>query len=236
MKRLPQQLLSVFLILCVPLGCKLPESDIQPILSDDISSTPPAFEEENYPTDALREYMIGTVHHVIDGDTLDLDVRGKRFKIRFKGASAPECHKDTITVAGVPRYRCVEDDEYYGQASYEELLDILGDGPLRVHCERVGPGERCEQDHYDRWLANLVREDGVDVGEELLRRGAGFTSTSFASQTRKAYCLAEYEARKEQRGMWEGQTVEETIQRMNASTQRWYREHDRRCDQAIGAL
>lgn len=229
-------LLPMLLFLGMTSACKLPESDVQPHTQDELTRKTPAFENENYPTDALRELMIGTVHHVIDGDTLDLNVRGKNFKIRFKGASAPECHKDTTTVAGIPRYRCVEDDEYYGQASYEELLDILGDGPLRVHCESVGPGERCEQDHYDRWLANLVREDGVDVGEELLRRGAGFTSTSFPSQTRKNYCLAEYEARNQQRGMWKGQTVEETIQRMSPSTQRWYRDHDRRCDQAIGAL
>lgn len=230
-------ILSALFVFSAALGCKVPDIDPTNISEE---PTPfidtPAFEEENYPTDALREHMIGRVHHVVDGDTLDLEVRGERFRIRFKGASAPECHKDSIIVGGVPRYRCVEDDEFYGLASYEELLDILGEGWLRVECESVGPGERCEQDHYNRWLANLVREDGVDVGEELLRRGAGFTSTSFRSQTRKAYCLAEYEARNNQRGMWKGQSVAETLLRMNVGTQRWYQDHDRRCDEAIGAL
>lgn len=231
-------LYTVCIVSTCAVACKLPDIDRAEQDEMDPSEDSPnfAFEEENYPTDALREHMIGHVHHVVDGDTLDLEVRGKRFKIRFKGSSAPECHKDTTIVDNVPRYRCVEDDEYYGLASYEELLDIIGDSRLRVECESVGPGERCEQDHYDRWLANLVREDGVDIGEELLRRGAGFTSTSFPSQTRKAYCLAEYEAREKQRGMWKGQTVDETIQRMNGSTQHWYRDHDRRCDEAIGAL
>lgn len=193
-------------------------------------------EQKTYPTDALREYMVGHVYHVVDGDTLDLEVRDARFKIRFKGASAPECLKDPTMVDGVSRQRCTRDDEYYGLQSYKELVDIIGDKPLQVHCEAVGPGDVCEQDHYGRWLANLVREDGVDIGEELLRRGAGFTSTSFESQTRPAYCKAEYEARQKHRGMWENQSVEETILQMNDSTQRWYRTHDQRCDKALDTL
>lgn len=231
-------LVLVLVMLSWATACKLPETERLDRGSDEGSepSGYEPFEEENYPTDALREHMIGRIHHVVDGDTVDLEVRGTRFKIRFKGASAPECHKDTIMVGGVPRYRCVEDDEYYGLASYEELLDILGDGRLRVECESVGAGQPCEQDHYGRWLANLVREDGVDVGEELLRRGAGFTSTSFRSQTRKAYCLAEYEARRRGHGMWKDKTVQETIDLMNGSTQRWYQHHDQRCDEAISAL
>lgn len=230
--------IPILLVLTFVGACKLPEFDLSQQGTDESSERTfyEPFDAENYPTDALREHMVGHVHHIIDGDTLDLEVRGKRFKIRFKGASAPECNKDTTVVDGVPRYRCVSDDEYYGLASYEELVDIIGNRRLRVECESVGAGERCEQDHYDRWLANLVREDGVDIGEELLRRGAGFTSTSFRSQTRKAYCLAEYEARRLGRGMWAGQSVEETIQRMNGSTRHWYRDHDRRCDEAISAL
>lgn len=192
--------------------------------------------EPRFPTDALREGHVGTVHHIIDGDTLDLRVGDEIFKIRFKGASAPECHKDSISVAGVPRYRCVEDDEFYGLASYEELVAIIDGQPLRVECESVGEGQPCESDTYNRWLANLVVVGGVDVGEELLRRGAGFTSTAFRSQTRKRYCLAEYEARREGRGMWEGKSVPETIAQMNEGTQRWYRAHDARCDAAIRDL
>lgn len=227
---------SVMCVLCVTTACTLPETQETGVDEPTEQSAQTLFEEENYPTDALREHMIGRAYHIVDGDTLDLEVRGQRFKIRYKGASAPECHKDTVMVRGAPRYRCVEDDEFYGLASYEELVDIIGDSRLRVECEGVGPGERCEQDNYNRWLAQLVREDGVDIGEELLRRGGGFTSTSFASKTRKDYCLAEYDARKNGRGMWKGKTVAETIQRMNGSTKHWYREHDRRCDEAISAL
>lgn len=192
--------------------------------------------EPEFPTDALREGHVGRVHHVVDGDTLELQIGENRFKIRFKGSSAPECLKDTVRVDGVQRYKCYEDDEFYGLASYVELLDIIDGRPLSVECESVGPGEICEKDIYDRWLANLVVVGGPDIGEELLRRGGGFTSTGFKSQTRKKYCLAEYEARREGRGMWEGKSVEQTIALMNDSTQRWYRAHDARCDAAIREL
>lgn len=198
--------------------------------------SPPLTDPVAYPTDALREGHIVEIHHIVDGDTLDVRVGDAVFKVRFKGASAPECHKAPTRVNGVSRLRCSEDDEYYGLASYEELVAILEGQTLRVECEGVGLGKPCERDTYDRWLVNLVIVGGPDVGEELLRRGAGFTSTSFRSQTRKKYCLAEYEARREGRGMWAGKTVEETLAGMNDGTQRWYRAHDARCDAAIREL
>lgn len=189
-----------------------------------------------FPTDALRGGHIGRVHHVVDGDTLDLRVGDRTFKIRFKGASAPECHKDQTPAGGVLRYKCNADDEFYGLASYHELLRIIDDRPLRVECEQRESGAACEVDAYDRWLVNLVVVQGPDVGEELLRRGAGWTSTSFQSNNRGRYCLAEYEAREQQRGMWAGRSVEQTIALMNEGTQRWYRAHDARCDAAIRDL
>lgn len=193
--------------------------------------TAPAF-----PTDALREGHVGRVHHVVDGDTLDLRVGEHTFKIRFKGASAPECHKDDALVGGVSRLKCNADDEFYGLASYQELLRIIDDKPLIVECEQSEQGGACEADVHGRWLANLVVVQGPDVGEELLRRGAGWTSTSFRSNNRARYCLAEYEAREQQRGMWAGRSVEETLALMNEGTQRWYRSHDARCDTAIRDL
>ncbi len=241
--------LTTFVGLLILTACTTPTDEhTHQLANDDVidganpeAATPatgfPSYEEQkSYPTDALREHMVGRVYHIVDGDTLDLEVRGKRFKIRFKGASAPECFKDPITVDGVPRQRCTSDDEYYGLQSYRELVDIVGDREVQVRCERVGAGQPCEQDHYGRWLANLVREDGIDIGEELLRRGAGFTSTAFESDTRKNYCKAEYEARSEGRGMWKDKTVQETIQLMSDGTQRWYRAHDRRCDIALDTL
>lgn len=192
--------------------------------------------QPEFPVDALREGHWAEVHHVVDGDTLDLRVGEKLFKIRFKGASAPECHKDQERVGGVLRYKCNEDDEYYGLASYQELLQIIGKTPVRVACEQEQAGTACEQDAYGRWLANIVTLPGTDVGEELLRRGAGFTSTAFPSKMRKNYCLAEYQARDQGRGMWEGKSVEETLLQMSEQTQRWYRAHDARCDAAIREL
>lgn len=204
------------------------------------ATTLPAFDDavslaQSYPNDLLREGHTGTVPHVVDGDTIDIDVRGTVFKVRFKGASAPECQKDALYVGSVPRQRCVADDEFYGLESYNELLRILGDHPVIVQCD-ASPGEACETDPYGRSLANVILPDGTDVGEEILRRGAGFTSTSFASSTRARFCAAEYGARKNQRGMWEGRSVADVLALMNDSTKRWYKAHDARCDAALQEL
>lgn len=208
--------------------------------SNDADTPQLAFERaralsETYASDVLREGHVGTVPHVVDGDTIDIEVDGRTFKVRFKGASAPECHKDAVYRGRVPRQRCVADDEFYGLESYNELVRILGEQPVWVQCD-AQPGEACETDPYGRSLANVVLPDGTDVGEELLRRGAGFTSTSFASSTRARFCAAEYEARREGRGMWEGRTLGEVLALMNDSTKRWYKAHDARCDLALQEL
>lgn len=188
---------------------------------------------DTYPNDVLREGHVGYVLHVVDGDTLDVQVRNRYLKTRFQGASAPECEKDSIQVGRTSRLQCVSDDEFYGLKSAQTLIDIVEGHEVIVHCEGVGAGNPCATDQYNRSLSNLRLDDGRDVGATLIRAGAAWASTAFESNTRAEYCAAEYTAREARVGMWANGDVEDVIRRMSAGTQRWYRQHDARCDEAL---
>lgn len=186
--------------------------------------------------DVLREGHVGYVLHVIDGDTLDLQVRDRYLKIRMQGASAPECEKEPVPVGRQTRLQCSADDEFYGLESMKALAALVDGQRLIVECEGVGAGVPCATDPYGRALANLRLEDGRSLGAALIAAGAGWASTSFASSTRAEFCAKEYEAREARRGMWAAGSVSDVIARMNAGTQRWYRAHDARCDEALKGL
>lgn len=189
-----------------------------------------------FPNDVLREGHVGYVVHVVDGDTLDVQVRDRYLKTRFQGASAPECEKDTVQLGRMSRLQCVADDEFYGLKSSQTLQDMVDGHEVIVYCEGVGAGNPCQTDHYGRSLSNLRLDDGRDVGEELLRAGAGWASTAFESETRARFCAAEYFARNARVGMWAEGDVQAVLTRMSAGTQRWYRQHDARCDEALKGL
>lgn len=175
--------------------------------------------------------------HVVDGDTLDVlvgNIFPARYSVRLLGLSAPECLKEKVG----SRFQCVSDDEFYGLASRNALLSLVGE-PTEAKtgiatCDGVAVGEWCPTDNFDRHLI-YIELDGVDVATEMARGGHGFAYTSFEASKRADICAAEYEAQDAQRGMWASGTVSGVISRMSSSTQNWYNgHHDTRCDEALG--
>ena len=79
--------------------------------------------------------------HVIDGDTIVI----KRQKIRLAGIDAPEL------------------DDPYGQKAKWAMVEICRNQEITVRLT----GERS----YDRLVGICFREDGRDIGAELVRRG-----------------------------------------------------------------
>ena len=239
--------LAVLSALLITAGCRANIDfgnvpPLEPITQNDGQNTDEETWEQRkeksarWDNDVLREGHVGYVRHVVDGDTLDVQIRDRYLKVRFQGASAPECEKDNVQVERTTRLQCVADDEFFGLQSARILQQIVQNHEVIVYCEGVGEGQPCALDHYGRTLANLRLDDGRDVGEELIRAGAGWASTAFPSETRPRFCAAEYEAIAAKRGMWAEGDVPSVLRRMNGGTQRWYRDHDTRCDDALKGL
>ena len=115
----------------------------------------------------------------IDGDTLTVGP----VRVRLFGIDAPES-RQLCQLAG-QTYPC-------GQVATAELQRILSGAILS--CDPI------TLDQFRRIVARCRREDGLDVGEELVSRGWALAYQRFSD----AYLLAETIARSERRGIWAG--------------------------------
>jgi len=180
---------------------------------------------------ALRTGSIVRVLHVVDGDTLDVELVAAAasvpMRVRVAGLAAPECHKQPD---GMGSSACSHDDEYYGLGAYQEAKALLAGSSFRVACD-VPADTECEREYYGRYLGFI--EDGQnDFSTSMARAGAGLSYTRYPSSRRAQVCRAEDDARAARRGMWALGTAEEVLARMSQGTRDWYRERDRRCAEA----
>lgn len=100
-----------------------------------------------------------TVVRVIDGDTIEVDVAGRRERVRLLGIDTPEIPH----AAGDDRP--ATPGECFGDEATAFAADLLPAG-TQVRLERDVVG----RDHYDRILAHVYR-DAVHVNLELVRQG-----------------------------------------------------------------
>jgi micrococcal nuclease len=98
---------------------------------------------------------IAVVDAVIDGDTIDVAIRGRDERVRLLGIDTPEIHVE----GGRP--------ECFGPEAAAHTSSLLPPGTeVRLARDVVG------RDHYGRLLAHVYRlPDGLLVNEELLRHG-----------------------------------------------------------------
>jgi endonuclease YncB( thermonuclease family) len=89
-----------------------------------------------------------TVTRIIDGDTIDVEIDGQEFRVRYVGVNTPE-----------------RDEPCYNTATDANADMIAGERVVLVR-------DQTNTDRYDRILRYIYREaDGLFVNAELVRRG-----------------------------------------------------------------
>lgn len=135
----------------------------------------------------LVEAGVGTVVHLVDGDTLDVEIDGHAERVRLLGVDTPE---------SVARDR---PNECYGAEASARLAELVPVGTA-VHLER----DRVARDRYGRLLAYVWRvDDGVLVNLALVE--GGFADAVTFGDNEALYPMlaaAESVARAEGRGLW----------------------------------
>lgn len=146
---------------------------------------PGVLKEVQVPVRGLDKLPKAQVVRVVDGDTVELDLNGRREKVRLIGVNTPE----TVD----PR-RAVQ---AYGKEASAFTRNVLGG--RTVHVER----DVEQRDRYDRLLAYLYTEDGTFFNALLVRAGFAQAYTvspnvKYAGQFRELM----RKARAENRGLW----------------------------------
>lgn len=127
-----------------------------------------------------RSVLQGRVVRILDGDTVDLLVDGRRTeRIRLEGIDAPE--------KGQP----------FGTQARKRLASLCFLREVQVRTAK--------KDRYGRWIGR-IRADGEDLNLRMLREGLAWHFAKYAHEQppaeREADAHAEAEARAARRGLW----------------------------------
>jgi len=147
---------------------------------------PPAQQEE-----PERERFAGKkryeVSRVVDGDTIEVVMEGRRVKVRLIGVDTPETVDPRKPV------------EYFGREASAFTKQLLEGQQVWLVDDPQGD----TIDKYGRKLAHVYRApDGLWVNLELIRQGYGFAYTVFPFKYMEEFRAAEREAREARRGLW----------------------------------
>lgn len=147
-------------------------------------------------TDSVEQNQPGlyTVTRFSDGDTISVDMNGKKEKVRFIGVDTPETHKPNAPV------------QCYGPAASAFTKTIIGKNKVRLEADPLSTN----RDRYDRLLRYVYLPDGTLVNERLIRDGYGFYYPYFPFKKSGQFEIAQNKARSETKGVWGNCTPKQT--------------------------
>jgi endonuclease YncB( thermonuclease family) len=137
-------------------------------------------EEVTLPTEiALPEGETAVVRSIIDGDTIEVELGGRQYRLRYIGVDTPE-----------------RDEPYYAEATAVNRQLVEGQTVILVK-------DVSETDRFGRLLRYVYLQDGTFVNAELLRQGVARRVTfppDVAQQ--EQFGQVQEEARLAGRGLW----------------------------------
>ena len=160
---------------CLKNGGNLPKTANSP-------SAPPSTQDP--PAKNTDEWVIEpvTLNHVVDGDTVKVNFRGKSETLRIIGIDTPETKDPRSPV------------QCFGEEATAYAKTLLEDTEILIETKN-------ERGKYGRLLAYLeIYEE--DFGEIMIRDGYAFHYRSYPHQRMKAYDQAENLAENSAAGLW----------------------------------
>ena len=121
-----------------------------------------------------QEFYVYKPIKITDGDTIKLDVSKESplikklgLSVRIKGIDTPE---------KAPRAKCKKESEL-GQQATKFTTDLVGNKELLL--------SQVENDHYGGRIVANVKVGGVDIAQELLKRGL---ARVYNGEKKKSWC------------------------------------------------
>lgn len=122
--------------------------------------------------------------YVIDGDTIIVDIDGKKEKVRLIGVDAAETSYSNKQL------------EYFGKESTAFTKKLVEGKKVKLGYDRE------KRDKYGRILAYVFIEDGTFLNAEIIKQGYGTAYTKFSFKYLDEFKQYEREARLNKRGLW----------------------------------
>ncbi len=127
------------------------------------------------------------VVHVVDGDTIDLNMGGKSVRVRLLGINTPETVDPRRPV------------ECFGKEASNKAKEILSGKWVSVESD---PSQDA-YDKYGRKLLYVYTADGTLFNEQMIAEGYAYEYTyRYPYKFQQEFKTAEHDARTHERGLW----------------------------------
>ncbi len=131
------------------------------------------------------------VTHVVDGDTIDVDIDGKTERIRLIGIDTPE------TVDPRKPVQC------FGKEASNKTKEMLSGKQVRLEADPT----QDDRDKYGRLLRYVFLEDGTNYNQWLVVQGYAHEYTyDIPYKYQAEFKAAERQAQNLNRGLWSAKT------------------------------
>jgi micrococcal nuclease len=128
-----------------------------------------------------------SIERFVDGDTIVVDMDGKKETIRMIGVDTPETHKPNSPV------------QCYGPAAAAYTKNLIGISQVRLQAD----SKSTNRDRYNRLLRYVYLPDGRMVEEETIKNGYGFAYTDFPFDKSGDFTKYQDQARASTKGLWQ---------------------------------
>lgn len=132
------------------------------------------------------------ITEVVDGDTLEAEIRNNTVTLRLQGVDTPEVH----TSNNVSEWECNMTRQHlreYGEKASRFVKENYDDQEVRV----VYRGEG----YYGRTLASVYL-NGTNLEKQLLRKGLAQTYESSSFEEKQRFLQIESKTRRKEKGVW----------------------------------
>ncbi len=133
------------------------------------------------PTHSAIEKSEAKITKVVDGDTVDVEINGKKDVVRLIGINAPETN------------------ECFGKEATDKAKEILNSKEVTLEPD----SSQDDRDKYHRLLRYVFLSDGTNFGETMTRDGFAKEYTyKFPYKYQSIYKKAQQEAKDKKSGLW----------------------------------
>jgi micrococcal nuclease len=134
------------------------------------------------------------VAHVVDGDTIDVNMGTQKETVRLLGIDTPETHDPRKPV------------QCFGEAASAHTRQLLDGKNVRLEPD---PADS-DRDKYGRLLRYVYLPDGTLINAALIRDGYAFAYTVFPLTKLDDFRALQTQAREANRGLWAGCSVDDS--------------------------
>ena len=155
--------------------------------SMEFSGSIPESQETQQKITADSQTVTAYVNRVVDGDTIEVILAGKKEKVRLIGIDAPE------TVDPRRPVGC------YGVEASKEMTSLVANKNVTLKTD----SQSSDRDKYQRLLRYVYTENGDFINAEMVQKGYAFAYKVFPFDYLEVFSDYEKEARDSDLGLWD---------------------------------